>query len=293
MGRQAAVPASLARRAFTREEASLAGVTRRQLEGRAYRRVARGVYRAARVAESPEMILAAVQGILPPCFVFSGGTAAWLHGLDLVPCDPVEVIVPEACWVRPRTRLSVVRTAVARSEIVCVRGVPATSILRTMSDLGRRAPLVDAVVAIDEATHRGLVDKDELALFAAAHTGGKGIARLRAALDMAEPATESPMETRLRLLIVMAGLPRPAVQVSLHHEGRFLARPDLLYEAERLAIEYDGAIHRESLVKDNRRQNRLVAAGYRLLRFTASDLAGHPDAVVSQVRGELFRQRRP
>ena len=162
-------------------------------------------------------------------------------------------------------------------------------IMRTLTDLGRRAPLVEAVVALDEALHRQLVNRDRLHRFARAHRGGKGIARLRTALELVEPATESPMETRLRLVLVMAGLPRPAAQVPVHDGGQFIARPDLLYCAQRLALEYDGGTHRNSLVEDNRRQNRLVAAGYRILRFTASDVMRHPDTVVAKVRAELAR----
>src|SRR5437588_11861989 len=55
----------------------------------------------------------------------------------------------------------------------------------------------------------------------------------------------------------------------------------------RLGIEYDGEIHRTSLVDDNRRQNRLTNAGFRLLRFTASDLRERPAAAVAEVRGAL------
>ena len=55
------------------------------------------------------------------------------------------------------------------------------------------------------------------------------------------------------------------------HQGRFLARTDLYYPDHRLTLEYDGGTHRESLVEDNRRQNRLLRAGFRLLRFTASE----------------------
>ena len=96
------------------------------------------------------------------------------------------------------------------------------------------------------------------------------------------------METRLRLLLVLNGLPRPEVQVTLHdNRGRFIARPDLLYRAEGLALEYDGATHRDSIAEDNRRQNRLLAAGFRLLRFAAADLQRTPETVVALVRNEL------
>jgi hypothetical protein len=68
-----------------------------------------------------------------------------------------------------------------------------------------------------------------------------------------------------------------------------LVRPDLLYPEARLAIEYDGANHRNRLVADNRRQNPLQRAGYSMLRFTAPDVSDRPHAVLADVSAELTR----
>lgn len=73
--------------------------------------------------------------------------------------------------------------------------------------------------------------------------------------------------------------------------GGLVARPDLLYPEAGLAIEYDGATHRDTLVADNRRQNRLLAAGYSVLRYTGADVFGRPDAILEEVRGQLSRRR--
>jgi very-short-patch-repair endonuclease len=90
------------------------------------------------------------------------------------------------------------------------------------------------------------------------------------------------------MLLVLAKLPRPEAQVSLHDEhDRFLGRVDLYYPAHRLAIEYDGGTHRTSLVEDNRRQNQLLNAGFRLLRFAFADIRETPTSVVDQVRHAL------
>jgi hypothetical protein len=98
------------------------------------------------------------------------------------------------------------------------------------------------------------------------------------------------METRLRLLLMDAGLPRPSAQVPLHDEyGHFLGRPDLYYPEHKLGLEYDGGTHRDSLVDDNRRQNRLLNAGFRLLRFTAADIFQAPESIVGQVRAALLQ----
>jgi very-short-patch-repair endonuclease len=150
---------------------------------------------------------------------------------------------------------------------------------------------MDAVIALDMALHKRIVDLPDLRSYCEENPGAKGVARLRRAIELAEPAAESPMETRLRMLLVMARLPRPRAQVPLHDEqGRFMGRPDLYYPEHKLGLEYDGATHRETLVEDNRRQNRLLNAGIRLLRFTAADIYQSPESVIHQVRRELSRQ---
>ena len=84
----------------------------------------------------------------------------------------------------------------------------------------------------------------------------------------------------------------PGAQVSLHDSaGRFLGRPDLYYPDRRLWLEYDGATHRESLVADNRRQNRLVNAGFRLVRLAAADIFQSPESVIGQVRLAISQRR--
>jgi hypothetical protein len=96
------------------------------------------------------------------------------------------------------------------------------------------------------------------------------------------------METRLRWLLLQAGLAQPEVQSDLRDlEGRFLGRADLYYPGSRLVIEYDGGNHRERLVEDNRRQNLIITAGFRMLRFTAADVMSQPDVVVARVSSAL------
>ncbi len=100
------------------------------------------------------------------------------------------------------------------------------------------------------------------------------------------------METRLRWLLMEAGLPRPEVQTDLRDgAARFVGRADLYYPEARLVLEYDGGNHRERLVEDDRRQNVMVNAGYRLLRFTAADIYNRADVVVAQVRAALAVRR--
>ena len=289
-----AIPKGLRSAPFTVREASDAGVTWRQLQGREWRRVGPGQYSWSRVRDTPLLRLAAVLQRLPAEAAFSGRTAGWLHGLDLAPCDPIEVTAREGAGISGRSGVAVRRAKLETAEIVLLAGFPATSAVRTVCDLASRLPLVDAVAAVDMALHKQLVATAQLESALASRQGSKGVVRLRQALGLADKNAESPMETRLRLLLVLAGLPRPETQVALHdEEGRFLGRPDLFYRSHRLAIEYDGASHRDNLTGDNRRQNLLVNAGYRILRFTADDVLRGPDAVVAQVGKALVGDDSP
>jgi very-short-patch-repair endonuclease len=205
---------------------------------------------------------------------------------------PVEVTLPSGSHISRLTGAAVRRSDLSANEVVMQRGHPTTSAVRTLADLGRRLPLVEAVSALDMALHKRLLNSDDLRSWVDAHPRYPGTGRLRRAIELAEPATESVMETRLLLLLVMARLPRPQAQVSLFDDaGNFLGRPDFCYPLHRLALEYDGAQHRENLLGDNRRQNRLVEAGYRLLRFTAADVLSAPDSIVALVGRALSAGR--
>lgn len=287
MSRQPLVPPQLRAAPFTVVEARRAGLTWKQLQGASWRRVGGGLYAWAGLPLGPQLVLAAAHRRLPTGAAFSGSTAAWLHGLDLAPCDPVEITVPRNVGVAALAGLPVHRADLSPDQVVQRGGMPVTDQLRTMVDIGRWQPLVEAVVAMDMALRAGLVDAGRLEEFLRARRI-RGVARVRQVLSLADHRSESPMETRLRLLLVLAGLSRPEARVPLVDDhGAFLGRPDLHYPERRLAIEYDGDTHRDRLVDDDRRQNRLLSAGFHVLRFTAADVLRRPDSVVALVRDAL------
>ncbi len=246
------------------------------------------MYVWAGLPDTSELRLEAARRRLPPAAVFSGLTAAWLHGLDVAACEPIEVTIPKGIGVSARSGIVVRRAALAQGEVVNLRGMRATSILRTLSDLCIRLSVMEAVVVVDMAPHTGLAGLADLDALCVTRAHRVGVTNLRRVAGLAEPAAESPMETRLRMVLVLGGLPRPQAQVPLHDcQGRFLGRPDLYYPDHRLGLEYDGGVHRTSMAEDNRRQNRLLGAGIRLLRFTAGDVLHNPRSVTTEVRTML------
>lgn len=272
---------------WTVGQARRAATSWEMLQSRRWQRLGHGIYASSRQQATPLLHLAAAWERLPADAAFSGRTAAWLHGLDLPPCSPIDVTLPPGHPVAHRVGLRLHRARLEDAEVVVRQGYRVTSALRTLADLGAGRDSIEAVIALDMGLHAGLVSDTELASLVDGWAGRKGVKRLRRAVALAGVA-ESPMETRLRLLIVLAGLPAPIPQVELFDElGEFIARVDLYYPSHRLCIEFDGGQHRDQLTDDNRRQNRIVSAGYEVLRFTSADVLGAPLRVVATIRAAL------
>jgi very-short-patch-repair endonuclease len=62
-----------------------------------------------------------------------------------------------------------------------------------------------------------------------------------------------------------------------------VARVDLAYPELRIAIEYDGENHKERWAEDMVRQNRIIGAGWTLMRYTNRDVVRRSKTVVAQV----------
>jgi hypothetical protein len=221
-------------------------------------------------------------------------SAAFLWGVDLLPRDaPVTVSVLRAARVWPHPRRKVVRTALAREDVTVLAGIPLTTPLRTAIDLGRQADRTRALIALDAMCHRKLVRISELEEHAGLRSL-KGCRRLRELLTLVDPRAESPMETRLRLLLNDAGAPPPTPQHEVRaSDGHLIGRVDLAYPGWRIAIEYEGDHHREraQFRRDITRVNALRDAGWLVLRFTAYDVLKNPRHVVAHVARAIMERR--
>jgi very-short-patch-repair endonuclease len=160
---------------------------------------------------------------------------------------------------------------------------------RTWRDLaGVLAP--SALLAVTDQVLATWSDPARLGVMLAAHPAGRGAARARRVLPVADERAESPMESVLRWVLLEAGLPSPVLQHPVRNgAGVFLGRADLAWPDRKVLVEFDGDVHRDRsvFVADLRRQNRLMAAGWTILRFSSADVVGHPDRVVAEVRAAL------
>lgn len=234
----------------------------------------------------------AVASIAPTGAVLSGRSAAWLHGVDILGRgEPPEITLPRDTSMRPREGLIIRRALLPDDDVTVIDGVLVTTALRTSFDLARRPDLVEGVVAVDALAHANLVQLEELRDYAAEHHGWRGVRQAPRVVDLSEPRTESPMETRIRVTVVLAGLPRPEVQLDVYDDwGIHCGRLDLGYRGARTGIEYDGQQHRERWEADIRRQNRLREVGWTLLRYTAQDYYRRQRLMLQQIARAVYGQ---
>ena len=265
-------------------------VTRKQLSSRAWRRLFRDVFADADLPDTHGVAIAGAALIVPRAAVFAGRSAAYLLGAESLvdPATPVELIVPDADRFGPVAGLRVRRTTLPPSDVRSVGRYRCTTPVRTALDVACLEPVPDSVIALDVLLSRGLVHPDDLAERAARLPSGRGVRQARRAVALADGRAESPPETVLRVLLRTAGLTPVPQYVVRTPDRRFVARVDLAFPAQRVAIEYDGAWHGEpgQLARDRRRLNALVAAGWTVLHVTAADMH-EPDAVVRAVRALL------
>jgi very-short-patch-repair endonuclease len=255
----------------------------------AWRRLFRGIYADADLPDSFDVRIRGARFLLPRSAVFSGRTAAYLHGArelaDLR--NPVEIAVPTTVRFGPVAGMRIRRVAMSPIDVTDVGTWRCTTGLRTALDLARWESLLDAVAALDLLLARAIVGIGELREGADGYAG-PGSHRMREAAKLADSRAESQPESRLRVILALAGLhavPQFTVRDAV---GTFVARVDLAFPEHRLAIEYDGAWHgeRDQFAKDRRRLNRLVVAGWTVLHVTAADLR-NPEALVARVEALL------
>jgi very-short-patch-repair endonuclease len=178
-----------------------------------------------------------------------------------------------------------------------IDGIPVTDPARTILDLGAVVDLARLLTALDDAVRRRLVSleglRHELARWDPRRRGSARVRRAVAA-RVGEPIPASTLETEFTTLIERFQLPRPCRQWPIRDDdGCLLARVDFAYPAARLVIEIDSLrFHAgpEDWREDLKRQNLVIARGYRVLRFTADDLRRRPDQVNATIRTALSRQ---
>lgn len=291
-------------RPFSTREAANVGIGHATLKLLVARNLVRpvlhGVYAAAQVRDSIESRADALKLVVPDSAVITDRTAAWLHGVDLLPpsalssCPPIEVFDRAGSRVR-RAGVTSGRRRMRDEDVMVVEGLLVTTKLRTAMDLGRRLYPPLALAALDAMLRIG-VDHERLLGSVERFRGERGVVQLRALAPLADPRPESPPESVMRWHWLMAGLPSPEPQVWVRDEfGRDRFRIDLGNEEVRYGAEYFGArFHGDSEApRDQERLDWLDHTGdWEIDVFTNVDLfPRHADPGLRMRQG-LARARR-
>ncbi|WP_233563577.1 DUF559 domain-containing protein [Micromonospora musae] len=183
--------------------------------------------------------------------------------------------------------LVVHQLTVGPRDLSTVAGIPVTTAMRTVSDVILRTDRYAAVSVLDSALNSGRFASEELGLVSALIRGRRGAAAARCHLAEADGRAQSPLETRARLRCVDGRVPPDTLQLEVRDDdGYLLGVGDLGWRGPKVIAEADGREAHDTpaaVFADRRRQNRLVNAGWTVLRFTWADTL-RPDYIPWTVR---------
>jgi hypothetical protein len=241
------------------------------------------VFQAVTDAE-PDLthVVGAHLATLDPRVVADGVTALQLHGVDIGSRDLIRLCAPADRDIRRRNvrvrRLSVVPPSVGR-----VLTPPAAWAAAAVE-----LDLVDLVVAGDWLVRLSRTTPEELQAYASG-LRGRHCQSVRHAAGLVRASVDSPPESRLRMCLVLAGLPEPVCNLALGDEHFFIAQPDLAYLLYRLLLEYEGDHHRTDARqwdRDIERTRLLAKEGFTVERVTKQRLR-RPRALVTEIHEAL------
>ena len=222
---------------FTVAEGRAAGLSPHDLRHPRLASPTRGLRVAADRADDLTVRAAAVMRCAPAGSAVSHASALRLHGVDLpwqvAHDDRVHLSVPSSAVVPRRAGFAVHTHDAALLPVHHVQGLLVVPPEHAWRQLAGSLALDEVVVLGDSLLRRKRPVSSLDALRETVRTtpaGTRGVARMRTALGDLRPGTDSPMETRTRLVLVRAGLPCPAVNVPvLDPAGRFVALPDMTF----------------------------------------------------------------
>lgn len=280
---------------ISRQQLVAAGFTNQQIHRRAAKgilvRVLPRVYRHLSVPETWMQRLWAAQLWADGRALISHETAGALWRLD--GCAGSNVSLTTAAALQspaPWLRIHRVRD-IPSHHVTQSRGLALTTPTRTILDLAGTLSEEDLEAALDCALRRGSTSLSRLeAELAGSGRGSRGRKKIRRLLhdrSAVDSPTHSVLETRFRRLLKRHGLPIPVQQQIVRRQQGCHALVDFVYPKLNLAIEVDGySFHgsRRSWQADLHRQNDLVLAGFRVLRFTWSDVCEREQEIAATLR---------
>jgi very-short-patch-repair endonuclease len=188
--------------------------------------------------------------------------------------------------------------ALPSCDVTEVDGIPATTPVRTLIDVGGRLSLARFEDVLDTAIVQRLVRVDRLEARARELWAPRrnGCAVVLALLEQRHPElrrARNVWEARVLRIARDAGLPDPRVnyRVQVGGKRRYL---DLAWPEAKVAVEFDGFVPhstRRVFDDDRARQNDLVADGWTVFRVTKTMLEADPTATFGPIARAVAAKR--
>lgn len=269
------------------------GLTERQIHrlclNGEWRRVHPGVYRHAVVPPTPEADLRAAGLWLGPEAIATGLGAAWWWGLTSETPHRWELTSTSSAHIEPLTRVRACRTFVDPTDRTTYRDLGVISkplaVLRGAIAL-ERLQSGRGVALIDRAKQRGMTSDAELDRAFRRNRGTWGTVAMRAILEHVGGRAASELERRAVRILRAAGITGFRVNFRTTLSSGRPVEFDIAFPLLKLALELDGfAFHSsvEQLQADHRRQREVMDDGWRVRRFTWTDVADDPEGFVRAV----------
>ena len=277
---------------LNRAQCRAAGLTSRQVDGLlrqgALLRMGSGVLRLSGAPFSDDTrhwyAVLATRGVL------IASSAAYLWQLLDQPPAQVQVAIGSQRRVTGPAGVRVRRLDIPDAELTTRFRLPVTTRVRTALDHLADCPLAEAIPFADRALAQGWFTIRDLQRRLDRPLNGN--ARLRQVARTLRIGVEAESERRLHRLLHQQGIRGWVANHPVRLGDRLIARVDIAFPVQRLAIEVDGlAYHsdRSRFQRDRTRQNELVNLGWSVLRFTWQDITADPDRVIATVRLALHR----
>jgi hypothetical protein len=179
--------------------------------------------------------------------------------------------------------------ALPDSHLTRSYGTTVTTAARTVIDLARALPFIEAVVVADSALRMRKTTKEELETVCDACGRWRGITQARSVVVFSNGLAESVLESCARVIFDAYGLQAPEIQVTLRRPD-FVFRVDFCWEEHKTIAEADGLAKyagSEDMLSQFRRDRLLRDAGYKIVHFTWRELFESPEVVIARIRKAL------
>lgn len=275
---------------FTTAAARSAGLTRGQLRGPTFVRLAHGVMVRLDDAIDESERLRLLATLLPRDAAFSHHTAAALLDAPVTTSPRTHVALTPRRVLPQHAGLVVHGRRLGPADVVLHRELRVTSGPQTFLDLAAVLAPQELVAVGDALLRDGHLSVLGLTERLARAGRVRGVVRARACAPLLSGAAQSRPESVLRYWLVQSTLPDPEPQVEVHdRSGRVVAHGDLGYRQWKVLLEYEGRQHAETnqFRRDVDRYSLMAAGGWLVLRFAGQHLS-YASTVVDRTRAALL-----